>query len=317
LLDAEKRAREEEEHRLLYVALTRAEDRLLVCGWQKTRPKTRDWPEGCWYDLVAQGFARAGAAPVPLAPEGFGAPPECRFAAPTLLRLDCPQDAKVRDDDRDTPAPTAAGLPEWARRPAAAEAAPEVLAPSAIPAENETPAAAPHGKADPGGRRFRRGRILHALLQHLPDRPATEREAAARAFLARPGHGLSAPEQAETLAEVLALFADPTLVAAFGPGSLAEAPIAGRLGDRLVSGQVDRLLVTPDRVLVLDYKTNRPPPAGLEDVSALYLRQMAAYRAVLRLAFPGRAVGCALVWTYEARVMHLPDSLLDQHAPPV
>lgn len=315
VLEAEKRARAEEEHRLLYVALTRAEDRLLVCGWQKKRPKTRDWPEGCWYDLVAQGFARAKAAPVPLAPEGFGAPPECRFAAPTLLRLDCPQTGDPRDDGRDAPAPTAADLPEWARRPAVAEAAPDILAPSAIPAENETPAAAPHGKADPGGRRFRRGRILHALLQHLPDRPTAEREAAARAFLARPGHGLSAPEQAETLAEVMALFADPTLIAAFGPGSLAEAPIAGRLGDRLVSGQVDRLLVTPDRVLVLDYKTNRPPPAGVEEVSALYLRQMAAYRAVLRLAFPGRSVGCGLVWTYEARVMHLPDSLLDQHAP--
>ena len=315
LLAAEKRARAEEEHRLLYVALTRAEDRLLVCGWQKKRPTNREWPEGCWYDLVAQGFARAEAATLPLAPEGFGAPPDCRFATPTLLRLDCPQTVDPRDERRETSAPIAADMPEWARRPAAAEAAAEVLAPSAIPAENETPAAAPHGKADPGGRRFRRGRILHALLQHLPDRPATERESAARAFLARPGHGLSAAEQAETLAEVMALFADPALSAAFGPGSLAEAPIAGRLGDRLVSGQVDRLLVTADRVLVLDYKTNRPPPAGVEEVSALYLRQMAAYRAVLRLAFPGRAVGCALVWTYHARVMHLPDSLLDQHAP--
>ena len=70
-------------------------------------------------------------------------------------------------------------------------------------------------------------------------------------------------------------------------------------------------MVTPDRVLVLDYKTNRPPPAAPEQVAPLYLRQMAAYRAVLRQAFPGRAVDCVLVWTYGARLMPLPAELLD------
>lgn len=315
LLDAEKRARAEEEHRLLYVALTRAEDRLLVCGWQKQAPKTRPWPGGCWYDLVAEGFRAAGAAELPFDPAAFGAPAEARFAATPLRRLDCPQAAEAKPDGRDTPAPVAAAdLPGWARRPAPAESGAGSLAPSAIPAETETPAAAPHGQADPTGRRFRRGRIIHALLQHLPDRDPAERELSARAFLARPGHGLPPAEQAETLAEVLALLAEPRLAAVLGPGSVAEAAIAGRLGETLVSGQVDRLLVAPDRVLVVDYKTNRPPPATLAQVQPLYLRQMAAYRAVLRLAFPGRPVECALVWTYGARYMHLPGEMLDVHA---
>lgn len=114
---------------------------------------------------------------------------------------------------------------------------------------------------------------------------------------------------------MLALLAAPEAAAAFAPGSLAEAPIAGRVGGRLVAGQVDRLVVEPHRVLVLDYKTNRPPPAAPDQVAPLYLRQMAAYRAVLRQAFPGRAVDCALVWTYGARLMLLPGDLLDQHAP--
>ena len=82
-----------------------------------------------------------------------------------------------------------------------------------------------------------------------------------------------------------------------------------------MTGQVDRLVVSPERVLVLDYKTNRPPPATAEAVAPLYLRQMAAYRAVLRQAFPGRVVDCALVWTYGARLMPLPGELLDQHLP--
>ncbi|MFC7541653.1 PD-(D/E)XK nuclease family protein [Siccirubricoccus deserti] len=142
-----------------------------------------------------------------------------------------------------------------------------------------------------------------------------ERAAAARRFLARPGHGLTEAEQAETLAEVLALLDTPAIAAAFAPGSLAEAPIAGQVGGQLIAGQVDRLVVTSDRVLVLDYKTNRPPPATAEDVPPLYLRQMATYRAVLRQAFPGRSVDGALVWTYGARLMPLPEGLLDRHAP--
>jgi ATP-dependent helicase/nuclease subunit A len=314
LLAAEKQARAEEEHRLLYVALTRAEDRLLVCGWQRKRPKDRDVPEGCWYDLVAQAFAALDPGGAPFDPAAFGAPAECRFAEAPLRRLASDQTAAPRLDHRDAVAPAAAALPAWATTPAPVEVTEGALAPSAVPAEDETPAAAPHGAADPQGKRFRRGRLVHALLQHLPDHAPAQRAEAARAFLARPGHGLSDAEQAETLAEVLALLAEPEMQAALGPGSLAEAPIAGRVGDRLVNGQVDRLLVMPDRVLVLDYKTNRPPPATLAGVPPIYLRQMAAYRAVLRLAFPGRRVECALAWTYGARLMRLPDDLLDSHA---
>jgi ATP-dependent helicase/nuclease subunit A len=315
LMAEETRKRAEEEHRLLYVALTRAEDRLLVCGWQRKRPPKRDWPEGCWYGLIHDGFRRLAPAELDFDGAAFGAPPDCAFATATTLRHECRQDAAPRPDGRDAPPPAAADLPGWASRPAPPETGEEDLTPSAIPAEDETPAAAPHGNADPGGRRFRRGRLVHALLQHLPDRAEAEREAAARAFLARPGHGLTGAEQAETLREVLTLLAAPAVAEAFGPNSLAEAPIAGRVGGRLVSGQVDRLVITPARVLVLDYKTNRPPPERLEGVPPVYLRQMAAYRAVLRAAFPGRAVECALVWTYGARVMPLPGDLLDAHAP--
>ena len=70
-----------------------------------------------------------------------------------------------------------------------------------------------------------------------------------------------------------------------------------------MAGQVDRLLlVARGGCSCIDYKTNRPPPgvAG-RGLAGGYLRQMAAYRALLRLAFPGRAVECALVWTYSAR----------------
>jgi ATP-dependent helicase/nuclease subunit A len=311
LAEADGAKRQEEENRLLYVALTRAEDRLLVCGWGK-EPKD-------WYRAVAEGFRRLpGAAEQEFRPEAFGAPAACDFGGGTVWRHACPQSVEPAEDRTAAEAALSddLALPDWATRPAPPEAAEEAVAPSAVPGEQETPgAAAPHGAADPSGRRFRRGRLVHALLQHLPERAPGERVEAGRRFLARPGHGLSEDEQAEVLGEVLALLETPAVAAAFGPGSLAEAPIAGRVGGQLIAGQVDRLVVRPDRVVVLDYKTNRPPPARVEEVVPLYLRQMAAYRAVLRQAFPGRAVECVLVWTYGATVMPLPDALLDAHAP--
>jgi ATP-dependent helicase/nuclease subunit A len=305
--EADKDAEAREQHRLLYVALTRAEDRLIVCGWQGKR----EVPGGCWYRLVEQGFSRLdGAQRHPF--EG----PDDLFAADAIVhRLEAPQAAPPRLEDPPRAPAAMTALPAWARVPARVEAPDGAVAPSALPDEEEAPAAPPRPSDDPRGLRFRRGRLVHALLQHLPDHPPGARADVARRFLARPGHGLDGADQAAVLAEVTALLDAPLVAAALAPGSLSEAPLAGRVGGRLIAGQVDRLLVEPDRVLVLDYKTNRPPPQDVAAVAPLYLRQMAAYRALLRAAFPGRRVECALVWTYGARVMELPDALLDRHAP--
>ncbi|PZW44883.1 DNA helicase/exodeoxyribonuclease V subunit A [Humitalea rosea] len=299
LVQAEAQARAEEDNRLLYVALTRAEDRLIVCGWQrKSAPG--------WHAKVAAGFDRlAGVEDAPF-PHG---PPGSDTGGLPLRRLVTPQIAEPRRAAVATPGGAAHTLPLWAAIPAAPEARADPLSPSGLPGEEETPAAAPHGRADPRGERFRRGRLVHALLQHLPDLPAAGRAAAGATWLAR--QGLGARMEEGVLAEAMAILDHPQLREVFGPGSLAEAPIVGRIGDRLLSGQVDRLLVTPDRVVVLDYKTNRPPPESPAQVAPLYLRQMAAYRTLLRQTFPGRRVEAWLVWTYAARPMALPDALLD------
>ena len=114
---------------------------------------------------------------------------------------------------------------------------------------------------------------------------------------------------------MLAILDHPELAPLFGPDSRAEVPLTGLVGGAVVGGLVDRLAVLADRVLVADYKTNRRPPTRVEDTPVLYLRQMAAYRAVLRDIFPGRAVGCALVWTQTSQVVMLPDELLDPAEP--
>ena len=308
LMEADGAARAAEENRLLYVALTRAEDRLLVCAWGEPKP-------GSWYDLVAQGFARLpGAAEQRFDPAAFAGPPAASFVGP-LRFLASAQSAPPRADAAHAAREAAAPLPAWIGRPAAAESQALTLSPSGLPGEEQTPSASPHGRADPTGERFRRGRLIHALLQHLPDYSVAERRAVAERFLARPGHGLDASDRMATLDEVMDLLEHPQLAAAFGPGSLAEAPIAGSVAGQPLAGQIDRLLITADRVLVLDYKTNRPPPVDLADVPPLYLRQMAAYRALLRQLWPGRAVECWLLWTWSSQVMELPEALLDRHEP--
>ncbi|HTW29634.1 MAG TPA: PD-(D/E)XK nuclease family protein, partial [Acetobacteraceae bacterium] len=98
-------------------------------------------------------------------------------------------------------------------------------------------------------------------------------------------------------------------------GSRAEVPLTGVVDGMVIGGLVDRLAVLPGAVLIADYKTNRDPPREPADTPVLYLRQMAAYRAVLHAIYPDRPVRCALVWTRAARVTVLPPELLDRHAP--
>ena len=162
--------------------------------------------------------------------------------------------------------------------------------------------------------RFNRGLAMHALLQHLPDLPEAARDAAAEAFAARFAPHLEDP--AGLAADALGVLRAPGLAALFGPGSRAEQPISGVVGDRIVSGQLDRLAVTPTQVFAADYKTSREVPASLADVPVRYLRQMAAYRAVLALLYPERQISCLLIWTDGPAVMALPSDLLALHATP-
>ena len=165
------------------------------------------------------------------------------------------------------------------------------------------------------GAGFRRGLLVHRLLQILPEMAPEIRASAAQRFLARRVHGLDQPEQDALAAEVLAVLGDPDFADLFGPRSRAEVPIVGCIGDYIVAGQVDRLCVTDAVVQIIDYKTNRPPPAEARDVPPIYLRQMAAYRAVLQEIYPLVTIRCALLWTDGPRLMQISEELLEPWAP--
>ena len=154
-----------------------------------------------------------------------------------------------------------------------------------------------------------RGSLTHRLLQSLPGIPPERRLKAAQEYVAREGEKLAAADHAPLIADVLRVLGDTRFGALFGPGSRAEVPIVGLIDidgeTRRVNGQVDRLVVTPDWVLIADYKTNRPAPRALAEVPVQYVRQLALYRAVLTKLYPQKTVRCALIWTEVPDLMEL------------
>ncbi|HWB49162.1 MAG TPA: double-strand break repair helicase AddA [Stellaceae bacterium] len=304
---AQRRRELQEYRRLLYVALTRAQDRLYVCGWQ-TRNGGKDaetWHTLCRAGLsgIAESFAFDS---VPLIGETDG-------WAGDGWRLTSAQEAAPSRDSR-TGVPAAPGpLPEWLTRPAPQEPdPPKPLLPSQ-PSGGEPPTLSPLAT---GGRdRFKRGLLVHRLLQTLPELAAGERAAAARRFLALPVHALPPDEQEDIRRETLAVLDTPEFAALWGPDAQAEVPVVGLIGGRALSGQIDRIVVTPDRVLIVDYKTVRPPPGREDEVSAVYLQQLASYRAALERIYPDRSVRCAILWTEAPRLMPISPDLLARHLP--
>ena len=288
-----------EYRRLLYVALTRARDRLYISGYRNATPPSAE----CWYEMVC-GALKPAAREITL-PDGN-----------RIWRIEGEQRRRV-----ETEVPPAAGqspaLPGWAHRDAPEEPTPSrPLSPSRLPPEGLAEPAVLSPLAGDNANRFRRGSLIHRLLETLPEIDPDERRSATQRFLALPAHALDDAQRNEIESAVFRVFDDPRVAHVFAKGSRAEVPVAGMIdvGGRplLVAGQIDRLCVTGESVTVIDYKTNRPPPATLDAVAPAYVAQMAAYHALLAAIYPGRAIRCALLWTDEPMLMELPAEMLEK-----
>ncbi|MES2471510.1 MAG: 3'-5' exonuclease, partial [Pseudomonadota bacterium] len=276
-----------EHRRLFYVALTRARDRLCICGFEGKRPLQPD----SWYAL-AQVAARQ-------------------------LDLDLTRgDDQVRiigsvEDEHggetrvpDAPAP----LPGWISQQAPAEpVTPNPIRPSDIPG------AAPPAFSPLGASRFLRGNVVHALLARLPETPRERRAEIALKF-AR-ASGVPQKDAEGLVRETLTVLDHPLFAAAFGPGSKAEVAIHASRPDlglkAPITGRLDRLAVSESEVLILDFKTNRPLPNAEADIAPLYLDQMALYRAAAQSVFPGKRIVCGLLFTDGPRLLQLSDVVMD------
>jgi ATP-dependent helicase/nuclease subunit A len=295
---------EDEYRRLLYVAMTRAADRLIVGG---CRPGNRnEVREHSWYDLIRKGLDASS------------------LTVETITTRHGPVRCYTKADDTPLPAPATAAtavetsqpLPSWLRSGAMRDRVDAVLL-----RPSDTDGAGGH-EIKPGetvaqrARALHRGVLVHRLLQSLPDIAADRRRDTALRYLSRNAPDWDEQDRDALAAQVMALIAAEQFASVFAPGSRAEVSIAGRLPRRgrppaLVSGQIDRLVVTPDEVLIVDYKTNHNPPKTASDSPPAYLRQLALYRAVLARLHPAKRIRAALLWTEAAEIMEISAALLD------
>jgi ATP-dependent helicase/nuclease subunit A len=289
-----------EHRRLLYVALTRAQDRLIVCGAERGNAKDGH-EKTSWYRVCEGAMQRlAATGRVEDVPDGdgifkrFGAAPELLIAATISTKA-------------------ASALPAWLTRPVTLEFKGRVLSPSRLTAAGEPPVISPFGAGR--AERLRRGSLIHLMFEVLPELPPKSRRKAAEAFL-RKQPDLAPDQCKEMLEATLGVLDDKQFADVFAPGGRAEAPVIGRLGTDTINGRVDRLVIGEAEILVVDYKTDRPAPPSVADVGEAYIAQMAAYRAVLSQRWPGRPVRCLLVWTDGPRLMEIPPSALDQAIKP-
>lgn len=296
--EAAARAAEREEHwRLLYVAMTRAEEALFVTG--SLSPRESEPAADSWFARLAGVLADQAPEPDPL----WG----CRIATGVAPKPAPPPRAEALELDLPP------SLPPWLARPVGEEPRPpRPLAPSAL---GEDQSADPPYPPGAGGDAARRGTLLHKLLERLPAVAPAERAEQAGRWLARHAADLAAPLR-EGLAEAaVRVLADPRWAELFAPGALAEVPIAATVGGQVIAGTIDRLLIGPERVRLVDFKTTRRVPADVGEVAPAILRQMGAYAAALAMTFPGRRIEAALLFTEGPRLIELPEALLAAHKP--
>jgi ATP-dependent helicase/nuclease subunit A len=294
---------EDEYRRLLYVAMTRAADRLVIAGCM---PGNRNVLRPLsWYDLIVKGLEGSGLQMQKVPPPDGVVTRYSRLEDVVPPSGTAPAQAAVE----------VVPLPAWLRAPAPRAPFADKFRPS-DPAEHERHSVRSGESAQHRARALQRGTLVHRLLQSLPDLPSERRHDAALKYLARNADDWKDDERGALATQVLSLIDNIRFAPLFAPGSRAEVPLVGRLErpgrpPALVSGQIDRLVVTPAEVLIVDYKTNHAPPRALAEAPAAYVRQLALYRAVLRKLYPQLPIRTLLVWTETPEIMEIPASALD------
>ncbi len=295
--EAKAAAALQEHWRLLYVALTRAEEALFIGGSLNKNEAKKGVPhDDSWYARLA-----------PLFEDGELTDPIWNWrkewgerAAPL-----------VPDESADAGEGAAPALPGWATTPIGPEPRPpRPLAPSGA---GEDAGAAPPLPAEAARHAARRGSLIHKLLERLPDVAADQRKAAANLWLERQAGDLDPALRDEMLGAALAVLDHPGFAAIFSGAALAEVPLAATVGGVVVAGTADRLLIEEGCVTVVDFKTTRRPPASVADVPVATLRQMAAYVAALQAIYPDRDVRAGLLYTHAPILIELAPELLAQH----
>jgi ATP-dependent helicase/nuclease subunit A len=298
LRQQKRQAALQEYRRQLYVALTRAEDQLYICGAASKKAASED----NWYNLVKAGLEpvsqkfdhekgeglRLGELP-PAAKPVASAP-----AKPSAITFDAAKLAFLHNRAPNEPNP------------------PQPLVPSRMAAEEPAAASPLAGDAH----FYQRGTLIHRLLQHLPDVPESKRAQAGANIAALYRKSMPQDVLDACVREAMHIITHPPFAFLFGEGSLAEAPVAGCVdvnGRQVaVAGQIDRMHIGEKDVWIVDYKSNRNAPENPREIPAAYLGQMRLYQLLMQRIYPEKKVYCGLLWTAFPKLTPLDEALLDE-----
>ncbi len=306
-----RQARQDEHDRLLYVAMTRAERWLVLCGAKKKKARSA---EDSWYRKLERAMRALDTEPLDT-PTGAGLRHRQGEWPPAAQR-----DSGPKAEGKGPPEGAGGtALPGWALSPAARpDPRPEPLSPSSVAGAKALPGSPDALEEDAA---MLRGTRIHLLLQHLPRFAPAERESIARQLLRGNGQEPSPAEFRDVLDEALRVLEDPDLAWIFREESFSEVGISAALpalsGQR-IRGTIDRLVLSEGRVSIVDFKTNRTVPDRPEEVPAGILRQMALYLEAVEALYPDHVVELSILWSSLPALMRLPQDIVRNalRAPP-
>jgi len=283
LLDQEKELATEEYNRLLYVALTRAEERLCICGYKK-KNKERD---NCWYSICKDALKKIAVE----RDDGV-----LQYFVEQQINPEIKNDEKIKDRKKN--------IPDWVC---------EISDFDYIKIKSLTPSHQEEQKESTisplmmknNVRLYNRGKFIHKILQFLPNVEEENRDIVLKDFLNKQGSDFDEEEKEKIKKEITDLFESSKFASLFGKNSRAEVSLMGVVENKMISGQVDRLIVEDDRVLIVDYKTNRPAASNIDDVPEGYLKQMQAYKKVVEKIYPEKRVETYILWTNTSQMMRI------------
>ena len=281
-----------DERRLFYVAMTRAEDRLIVCGWKDQGKSSEDF----WYFRIKNALERIDLKHENLE-DGI-----LRWTSQQINRSTLEEEKEYVN---------LKPLPSWVKEypPLVKDKEVNLIAPSIqedISENNYSPISIKSTQS------FDKGLLIHKVLQFLPNIHKDSRSEILENYLEYNNLNLDKKDLAGISISVIKLINNSNFSFIFENQGLTEVPVMGKLGNRMVSGKIDRLIVTKDKILIIDYKTNINPPLDEARVPKKILRQMALYRDLICTIFPDRKVVCSLLWTEIPSLMELSDDRLNR-----
>jgi len=274
----------EEYNRLLYVAMTRAGEQLYICGYtSKNSPNEKSWYEICKQSLSKISNTSSDHALV-YHLESLNPPTKNEKTSTIKNHLTAPSWINTYPQE-ETPL----------SRP---------LTPSHLD-DKKTPAISPLSSVD-NSLLYIRGNLIHKLLQFLPDHPPADREKLIRTYITHQGSDFSPQEQEKIIHEVLNLISSPAFAHLFSSNSLQEVSVMGKVDNQIISGKIDRLVILPEEVIIIDYKTNRPAAQNLNEVPVNYIKQLQAYKKLISEIYPDKKITSCILWTNTAQIMQIP-----------